>query len=522
MKRRATLLFGVLLACGSDETSAPASGDAGGADWALHVGAPPAGKVTTALLGHYDLSGALFHYDQVPGLVGLMKTAGMANWRVGVGRWENTTLLQSTLTDGTACPFAEPTAFAGKSELEVLASRDWFIDDGSDVTLAATQDDARYNLAYVRSVLDVASAFGSKPLVDIDHMPRAFAVNRTPSRAASSTVPEPCVFSWTNRVSNVRPADAYLASTPSAPPIFATAALGLVKRLAEGSGATDFEFWNEPDLPYAWDLSFDDASRSHYFETALQVLVLLDAYRTQSGKPLRFGLGSFAHADVAVAAIQGLDASPAPPPLDFVSFHSYANDPLVIVADIEKVIAARAASVHYASKELALTEWGPDLTSTPDPATMDASLLVATVLALGATLGLEQAYQAIFYDFYAGIPFGLVDHEGRPKALYQAYVLLAQAIAGGGDRLGVVEHADGRLDDGQGAVLVTRDSSGKVRALFVNREVTSKTASVAFGNDAAKAPTQLTRFDDPKAAPHVDAPSATFVLPARSITLAEW
>ncbi len=50
-------------------TDAQASDASTASDWTLSFDpAASAGKVNPALLGHYDLSGALFHYDQVAGL----------------------------------------------------------------------------------------------------------------------------------------------------------------------------------------------------------------------------------------------------------------------------------------------------------------------------------------------------------------------------------------------------------------------------------------------------------------------
>ena len=73
-------------------------------DWALTFDpASTAGTLAPSLLGQYDLSGELFHYDQVPQLPPLMKAAGFAEWRVGLGRWEFFTLLLPTLTDGSSC-----------------------------------------------------------------------------------------------------------------------------------------------------------------------------------------------------------------------------------------------------------------------------------------------------------------------------------------------------------------------------------------------------------------------------------
>src|SRR5439155_20748280 len=117
-----------------------------------------AGALAPALLGQYDLSGALFHYDQHAQLPPLMKAAGMAEWRLGVGRWEFSTQLLPTLSDGTSCPPhpAYTQAPPNTTDLDLIGVRDWFTyTDGAPVTAAMTGDDSRYNLDYVRSVLDV-------------------------------------------------------------------------------------------------------------------------------------------------------------------------------------------------------------------------------------------------------------------------------------------------------------------------------------------------------------------------------
>src|SRR5215831_3942200 len=106
--------FVAVAGCGTSSTATPApdggleGGDvdaaAGAVDWALVFDpSATAGPLPPTLLGHYDLSGALFHYDQQRDLASLMKGAGFAEWRVGVGRWEVGTLLLPTLSDNTSC-----------------------------------------------------------------------------------------------------------------------------------------------------------------------------------------------------------------------------------------------------------------------------------------------------------------------------------------------------------------------------------------------------------------------------------
>jgi hypothetical protein len=529
---------------GSDDATASQSSDGGSesgadgsepaADWiiAIDPSASPAGKLSPGLLGHYELSGSLFHYDTNALLKSAMQGVGFTDWRVGLGRWEFSTNLLHSLTDGTDCTSAlgalPANAFTSSADdLSLIATRDWFTyGTGAAVSLSDTADDSRYALDYVRSVIDVATAYGASPLLDIDHMPRVFAVNKTPVRT-NAKWPDACHASWTNDVSNVTPDDTYLASTPSTPPIFASAVAGMVKRVVEGSGTAaarpvkELEFWNEPELAYAWDTTFD-SDHSKFFQTAAQVLVLLDAYRKSSAAAtnLRFGFGSFANADTNVGVLQAYDAATTTVPIDFFSFHAYSNDPNEIVASIQKVVAARTASTHFKNTSLYLTEWGPNLQAAPDPEQMDISLLVGNVIARAATLGIEKTYQSLFYDFYAGLPFGLVDNAGAPTPLHRAYELMTRAIGAGSDRLAVAAAPDGSLAAGLGAVLVARDSLGKIRVFVVNGDTQAHTVRID-SSGSTKPFTTGSLFADPKGGLTPVTGASTAVIPPKSLLLLE-
>ena len=522
----------IVAACGNpaaapdagSHADATADGSAA-ADWVVAVDASAsAGHLDPALLGHYDLSGSLFDYGSNASLVSRMKAIGFSDWRVGLGRWEISTRLLPALTDGTDCNTSAFPAIlrapAGATDASLVADRDWFTDTGTPATLGDTADDKRYALGYIDSVLDEATALGATPYVDIDHMPIALSASRTFIRAgAIQGLSSPCVGSWSNHVSNVRPAD---------DGIYAAAVVGLVRRVVEGPAgraAPYWEIWNEPELGYAWDQSLEQptGSLNAWFAMAVTTLVQLDAYRTGSSdahaKALHFGLGSFASAQTAATVIQQFDATPLPNgahvPVDFVSFHSYKNDPLELVADIAAVTSARAASTSYAHVELALSEWGNDLTTPPSPDLIDQALLTATVLARGATLGLDRAHRSLFYDFIPGVPYSLVHQDGTVNPVYHAYALLHGLIGDGATRLAIAGAPDGSFDAGDGAVLAGKGSDGVVRVLLVNRGSSSRTARI----DGAGAVTAVSVFDDPVGAPHAAAPSAVVTVPARAIVL---
>ncbi len=517
---RRLLVSALALSC-----AAPAA-SSGRDAWRIEIDSNAAGTpLSRALLGHYDLSGALFDYDSVPGLVATATAAGIAgaDWRVGLGRWEAATQLLPSLTDGTPCPLPTPAAAAppGASDLDLIAARDWFTDDGEPVTLADTADSSRYALAYARSALDAALAFGATPYLSVDLMPRALAVNRTPQR-------DDCLWTFENRVSNVRPAD---------PAVFAAALIGALERLRLGSDGetgrafTHVELWNEPELPFFWDPAFEDGAGAldRFFEMAITTLVALDAWRAASPSPeiqaLRFGLGSFAAAATAVQVITAFDAAQLPSgahvPLDFLSFHAYADDPLAIATAVDSVRSARDASTNYTGLELALAEWGPDLAAhASDPAwaaSIDAPLHAASVLALGAA-NLGRTHRAILWDFYPNdlITLGIADNAGAPKPLQRAYVLLAGMIGEGTTlaRASVVSSPDG------GAVLATRDAAGKLRVLFVNPSDGNRKAKVEI-DGKKRLPSAVLVFDDPTAIVNAK-PRKTLTLPPRSILVAEY
>ncbi len=503
-------------------------------DWDLEVETTNVvSPLSPSLVGHYDLSGVLLDYENVPGLIADMSQAGFvaaggggADWRIGLGRWENSTEILDTLTDGTTCDNAtveNRSSFA--TDLELLASRDWFsYTDGAPVSSADIVNN-RYELGYVRSVIDTAAAFGATPFLSVDLMPRALSVNQIPNRLDCSTT-------FANSISNNQPAN---------PAVLAEAVTGLVQRVVEGSGTKTgderpravqyWEVWNEPELNIFWEPTLG-ADPDSFFNMAIATLLELDAYRSATadtnGQAIRIGLGSFVNASSAIATIEGFD--PANIPIDFISFHAYNDDPLVIVDAIAQTAMAVQNSTNYQGIELVLAEWGPDLATRAGDqlyaATMDPALHAATVVALGASLGLDRSHNAIFYDFFPVLALGLIDNGGTPRPLYRAYELMAKLTVGNAERLGIMGLADGRLDAGMGAALAAQDAqSGTVRVLLVNRSSNSKTTRVTL-NGAAATPTQVFVFDassDPaNSLPSMRTPNATFVLPPRSIAVAEF
>jgi hypothetical protein len=521
---RRVFLYIVILASVINCSSGGGSSSSNDPDpWVVSIDTADAGDpLNTALLGHYDLSGALYNYDQVSGLVDEMQAVGFSEWRVGVGRWEISTEMLPKLTDGTDCP-TDPLLTTGLTESQLIQIRSWFTDDVAPVTQSDLDSDAHYNLDYVRDVIDTAQAFGTTPYMSIDLMPLVLSENQTPNRTD-------CTASFTNAVTNHWPADNN---------IFALAVKGLVQRIVEGdSNGTArpvkyWEVWNEPEFPYFWDEGLA-ANPTRFFDMATLVLAVLDDYRNTSSnanaQALKIGLASFAGAATAATVVEQFDAASVTAgsravPLDFISFHSYHNDPLAIATDISTVADAVANSTYYQDLELVLAEWGSDLdttTSDPDYAnSMDPPLLMSSVIAMGAALGLDRAHHAIYYDFHPGIKLGLIGNDGSPKPLYHAYELLSESITAGSVMLVPDNATDNQLTN-NGAVLVTRDSGGTVRALFINRDTSTHTASLENASGAMTA-VQTKVFADHTAPVVTQSVNTTRVtVPGRSLVLAEY
>jgi hypothetical protein len=239
------------------------------------------------------------------------------------------------------------------------------------------------------------------------------------------------------------------------------------------------------------------------YATEQATLTALAQFRTTSGHPeLRFGLAGFASAGPAIAAIQRLDATTPPVPLDFLSFHAYSTDPIGIAHDVENVIAAVRATKNFANIEVALTEWGPgfdiehndESRLNPDEAyahSIAPALHAATVIARAATAGLDHAHHVFFWDFFPFRIRGLFQNDLQTRPQYYALRMLA-AVIGSGNR--ILPIAAGASD--MQIVLATQDAGGHRHVLLVNRDTTNRLVRVDFSGTAAT-PATVSVYDDP-------------------------
>ena len=103
---------------------------------------------------------------------------------------------------------------------------------------------------------------------------------------------------------------------------------------------------------------------------------------------------------------------------------------------------------------------------------------------------------------------------------------MAKLVSDATERIAVQGTADGRLDAGMGAVLVSRDTTnGVIRVLLVNRNQTPRTTRVTLDGTVVT-PTQLFMFDaganPANPLTTVSMPQSVFELPPESIAVAEF
>jgi hypothetical protein len=317
------------------------------------------------------------------------------------------------------------------------------------------------------------------------------------------------------------------------PNVFAAGAVGLVQRLVLGSDGEAgrkvryFEIWNEPEGAF-WDSALDpDYSVFYAMEQA--TLTGLAQFRASSGHAeLRFGFAGFAGPQMAIQAIQKFDAMTPPVPLDFLSFHAYDTDPIVIADAIDSVVAAVKATTHYPNIEVAVTEWGPaqDIEnngeSRLDPNegyahSIAPALHAATVLARAATAGISHAHHVFFWDFFPFRIRGLYQNDLQTRPQYYAFSMMASVIGSGDSRiLPVTGASDTQI------VLAAQDASGHVHVLLVNLDTTSQVVRVSMGATPA-IPSAVHLYSDPSGVIQPAAATGdTVTIPAQSIALVDF
>ena len=394
--------------------------------------------------GAYDLSGAIYAYDQIPGLVTGMQNIGFKYWRVGLGRWEigGELFASVPLGDGGSqtCPAPSVPILASEfnSLDELVAHRDFFklnVDHPPAGLDANDMDDpANYDFTYVDSVVAEAEAFGAEPYLDIDYVPKAL------SSVQTLAVPD-CNNTFANGVTTAPPVDNVL---------YAKAVAHVLVHLLDGwpnATATHtlhyVEIGNEPEnVPYFWS-----GTETQFDVWYTQVAAVLGAYRDSVSATdaawagVKIGGASFGEApgnrNWLPHLLTFLDSQPTSVPLDFLSVHSYHDDPRAIVLDEVATVQALLDASHagrYAQTERVLSEWGPGLNHLGDAAftySMPGVQVYAAGFAGAEATGYSFTQKALFYDYGhfsngAGFKYGILDYQANPAPAYFAFQLYDQ------------------------------------------------------------------------------------------------
>jgi hypothetical protein len=307
---------------------------------------------------------------------------------------------------------------AGNSVASLAPVHPWIIRiDGSlqDRSPSRGQLDLQPLLKRVEQV----RAIGAEPLVILSYMPRWLGAPRAGTHDPTRVGPYDLDL-WQDLITRV------------------------VRTLATApQPAYMFEVWNEPDLPTSWQ---DTAQE--FVAMALRTHRAVAEVKQETGKPLQIGgpAAAFGLNDQMVQYLKRV--ARAGLPLDFVSWHKYANSPYLgpdgpegnLAADIYKALAKRnpdATPLDYAkeiedirskvstalagsglSPKFIIDEWnvsagGYDIRhDTAEGASLDAGILIEMER---AALDAAAFYRAVSGTTNHAGDWGLVFSDGTPK-----------------------------------------------------------------------------------------------------------
>jgi len=376
-----TLAAGCGSSSGSGGAAAPAPADV---DVGVVVSSV-AGELSPIWRDHYDLSFTLHRYADDPDLMEIVRDLEPRSWRCSVGRWE----VGSTVPGGDSL---DP-AVLGTIEREFYRGAN---------TLAAADDPASYDFGYLDRQLDELTDAGVEPYLCFDYVPFTLSSEQDPRNAANVGLSSPGM-TFSNGIRTAPPAD---------PQVYARVVRNVIRHVqgrfkgGRDFGVTHFEVGNEPDLvlPNGQPLPlFWAGTRQQWIETYAAVAAEVDADPDLAG--IRFGGGSFAmlpheaaprFVETFLAEVAGRGLR-----LDFLSFHSYGDDPAEHRAVLDEVLALVAA--YGLDPELVNGEWGRALDGAdPVYSSIEHGKFRAEALFLMASAGVRIAHAAPFGDPGAG------------------------------------------------------------------------------------------------------------------------
>jgi len=359
---------------------------------------------------HYDLSYTHLRYAGEPGFPPIVAALGPRSWRCSVGRFEI----------GTPPP---PGADSLDPGVLRAVEREFY---RGPSTLAAADDPASYDFAYLDAQLAALRATGAEPFLCFDYTPFTLASVQDPLNPRNLGLSDPA-FSFSNGIRTAPPAD---------PAVYARVVRNTVRHVRGlFAGTTDLgiryvEVGNEPDLfgagfaplPIFWT-----GTRAELMAVYRAVAAEIDA-DPQLSPIVRLGAASFRYLPPEPAPRFldefATDVAARGTRLDFLSFHSYGHDPDAHARALARVRATLAAL--GLAPELIVAEWARDLGGLPDPAfdRIEHGLFRAKVIALMEAAGVSIAHEALFRDPIAipGLPGLVATGPARRKPAADVYL----------------------------------------------------------------------------------------------------
>ncbi len=346
-----------------------------------------AGTLAPLWADHYDLSYTHLSYKSDPGFTPLFQSLAPRSLRCSVGRWE---VGMTPPTNGTS----------SDTNLLRLVDREYYR-GGNNLTDA--DDPTKYDFTWLDAQLTAITGDGVLPFLCFDYMPFTLSAEQIPSNSNNLAAVDG-TLSFSNGIRTAPPtSDAVYARV-------VRNAVRHVRGLFAGTtdfGITHIEIGNEPDLisgtgqplPFFWT-----GTRAQFISMYNAIAAEIDADAQISGL-IQLGGGSFAFQPgestpyFAVDFLANVVANSTR--LDFVSYHSYSDEPLDHFASCQRLTTVM--SLLSLSKPVVNAEWGRDLNGI-DPVydTIEHGLFRAKTMMLLQLHGVQFAHEALLRDLFPG------------------------------------------------------------------------------------------------------------------------
>jgi len=333
---------------------------------------------------HYDLSFQHFDYAAEPGFVALVQTLAPRSWRCSIGRWE--------------IGFPPPAGGDSLVPSELQACEREFYRGAND--LVSADDPANYDFTYLDAQLAGIETTGAQPYLCFDYMPFTLSSEQDPLNNYNFNISQAGIpysqYSFSNGIRTAPPADEAVYAR------VVRNSIRHVRGLFAGTtdfGVQYFEIGNEPDIVNGL------GSPAGYFWTGDRApwLAMYEAIASEVAADgalanIKLGGGSFAFlpGQPSPTFLEDVlsDVAYTGSRLDFLSYHSYSDDPIYHLDDaaIVRILVTNSGL----APEIIDAEWGRDLNGL-DPVydTIEHGLFRTKVLLGLEVLGIGHAHEAL-------------------------------------------------------------------------------------------------------------------------------